>query len=241
MNPPAGQALEGEAAKQALGLSPMETMGALTVRLIHDLSNQLTVLAGNAQVLEMVRDNPERLTKVIERIKTSTTHAGELLDRFARFRQELRFRVAPQSTMACLRSVEALNPLGGQWLVAARGELTGQVALESRWIAFAIWQIALLGGAPNGQVTISEGGFPADWPSPAYVPARLREKRLLRLELAWTGPGPWLDEKEAVKPMNLPLATAYEVFKIIDGWAHYQFLPAGQHRFNAFLPVATTT
>ena len=44
----------------------METMGILTVRLIHDLSNQLTILAGNAQVLELVRNNPERLSKVID-------------------------------------------------------------------------------------------------------------------------------------------------------------------------------
>jgi signal transduction histidine kinase len=217
----------------------MEMMGALTVRLIHDLSNHLTILAGNAQVLELVRDNPERLAKVIERIKTSTTHAGELLDRFARLRQELRFRSAPQLLTGCLGELKNLNPLAAGWRVESGGGLEGRVALEPCWVAFAVWQVALLSGAPQGRVLLTEGDFPADWPSPAYVPSRLREKRLFRCELAWAGPGPWLTEKEAAKPMDLQLAIAYELFKIIDGWAHYQFLPGDQHRFNLFFPVAT--
>lgn len=239
MTTPSRQPLEGDGPTPAPGLSPMEMMGALTVRLIHDLSNQLTILAGNAQVLELVRDNPERLAKVAERIKTSATNVGELLDRFARFRQELRYRAGPHALAECVREIGALNPLKAGWKVEASPGLVESVALEPRWIAFAIWQIAQLGGAPQGRVTLTEGNFPADWPSPAYVPSRLREKRLFRCELVWTGPGPWLDEKEAAKPTDLHLATAYEIFKIVDGWGHYQFLPGEQHRFNLFFPVTT--
>lgn len=239
MSGPTGNPLEGDPRSNAPGLSPMEMMGALTVRLIHDLSNHLTILAGNAQVLEMVRDNPERLAKVVERIKTSATNAGELLDRFARLRQELRYRSTPHALADCLRELQNLNPLAAGWRVESGGGLEGRVALEPRWVAFAVWQVALLSGAPQGRVLLTAGDFPADWLSPAYVPARLREKRLFRCELTWSGPGPWLDEKEAAKPMDLQLATAYEVFKIIDGWAHYQFLPGDQHRFNLFLPLTT--
>lgn len=214
----------------------MEMMGALTVRLIHDLSNHLTILAGNAQVLELVRDNPERMAKVIERIKNSTTNAGELLDRFARLRQELRLRSDPRALTECAGEIAALNPLPGGWSVATGGELSGRVSLEPRWIAFAVWQVAGLCGAEQGRVELSEGNFPPDWTAPAHVPARLRERRLFRSELTWNGPGPWLQDQEAAKPMDLHLATAYEIFKLVDGWAHYQFLPSGQHRFNFFFP-----
>jgi hypothetical protein len=239
MTPLSSNPFEGEPRKPAPGLSPMETMGVLTVRLIHDLSNQLTILAGNAQVLELVRNNPERLSKVIDRIKTSSTNAGELIDRFARFRQEMRFRTTPHPLAECVRSLDTLNPLGGGWTTDVRGELTEQVSLEPRWVAFSIWQIALLCGSPRGHVTLTQGDFPADWPSPAYVPTRLKEKQLLRCELGWQGPGPWLEEKEAAKPTDLSLAAAYEIFKIVDGWSHYQFLPGEEHRFNLFIPLST--
>jgi hypothetical protein len=239
MNTPAGNPFEGKPRKHAAGLQPIEMMGVLMVRLIHDLSNQLTILAGNAQVLEMVRNHPERLGKVIERIKNSSANAGTLIDRFARFRQEMGLRARPHSLTECRRDLDTLNPQTGGWLVDARGDLAGEVALESRWVAFAVWQVAILCGAPRGQVTLSAGGFPADWPAPAYVPSRLREKKLFRCELAWSGPGPWMDDKEAAKPNDLALATAYEILKIVDGWAHYQFSADATHRYNLFFPLIT--
>lgn len=239
MSTPASQPFEGEPRKHAAGLPPMEMMGVLMVRLIHDLSNQLTILAGNAQVLEMVRNNPERLGKVIERIKNSSANAGTLIDRFARFRQEMRLRTVPNSLAECLRSLDTLNPLTGGWVVDVRGDLAGEVALESRWVAFAVWQVAILCGVPRGRVTLSAGDFPADWPAPAYVPSRLREKQLFRCELAWSRPGPWIDDTEAAKPNDLALATAYEILKIVDGWAHYQYSADAAHRFNLFFPLTT--
>jgi len=237
MTPPTQQPLAGAPSSPAPGLSPLEMMGALTVRLIHDLSNHLTILGGNAQVLGLIRDDPERLAKVIDRIKSATTNAGELLDRFARLRQELRVRSDPHPVTECAREIAALNPFADGWTVEPSGEPAGRVSLEPRWVAFAVWQVARLGGVAQGRVALTEGSFPADWPTPGHVPSRLREKRLFRCELAWAGPGPWLDEQEAAKPMDLQLATAYEIFKIIDGWAHYQFLPGDQHRFNLFFPL----
>lgn len=239
MNPPAGQPYESEPRPRAAGLQPLELLGVLMVRLIHDLSNQLTILAGNAQVLEMVRNHPERLGKVIERIKNASANAGTLIDRFARFRQEMGLRARPHSLAECRRDLDTLNPLTGGWTVNVRGDLAGEVALESRWVAFAVWQVAILCGAPRGQVVLSAGGFPADWPAPVYVPARLREKQLFRCELAWSGPGPWMDDKEVAKPTDLALATACEILKIVDGWAHYQFSADDTHRFNLFFPLTT--
>jgi hypothetical protein len=231
--------LDNQTVKHAPGLSPMEMMGVLMVRMIHDLSNQLTILAGNAQVLDMVRNNPERLAKVIDRIKTSSTNVGNLIERFARFRQDYRYRAAPHALKECVREVEALNPFSPGWTVELAGELNGQIALEPRWVAYAVWQVALLGGGGAGSLRVSAGGFPADWDAPAYVPSRLREQKVLQCELRWQGPGPWLEEKEAAKPSDLNLATAYEILKIIDGWAHYKFVPDEQHRFNLFFPLST--
>jgi len=207
---------DDEERKQAAGLTPMEIMGALTIRLIHDLTNHLTILAGNAQVLEMVRDNTQRLDKVIERIKASSTAAGELL-----------------------RDLATLNPMPGGWLARMPAEIDGRVALEPRWIAFAIWQVALRSEVSAGRVQLSVGDFPADWQGAGHVPSRLKEGPLLRCELSWESPGPWLDEREAVKPMDLHLAVVYELIKVVDGWVHYRFQPPDQHRFNLFVPLAS--
>lgn len=231
-------ALADPPATHAPGLSTMEMMGVLMVRLIHDLSNQLTILAGNAQVLDMVRNNPERLPKVIDRIRTSSTNAGTLIDRFARLRQDIRFRTNPQPLEICLEEVRATNPTHGRWTIETPEEFVGSIALEPRWLAFCVWQIALLSRAMDGHLVVSEGDFPEDWESPAYAPTRLREASLLRFEFRWQGPGPWLDEKETAKPTDLNLAMAYEVFKIVDGWPHYQFSPNDEHHFNLFLPLS---
>lgn len=239
MNFSSDRPLDTETVKHAPGLSPMEMMGVLMVRMIHDLSNQLTILAGNAQVLDLVRGDPERLAKVIDRLKTSSTNVGKLIEQFARFRQDYRYRAVPHALTECLQELEALNPFSSRWKVATVGEMSGQIALEPRWVAFAVWQVALLGGADTGSIQISAGKFPADWDAPAYVPSRLRQHELLQCELRWSGPGPWLEEKEAAKPSDLNLATAYEILKIIDGWAHYKFVPDEQHRFNLFFPLST--
>lgn len=223
--------------KRASGLHSMEIMGSLTVRLIHDLTNHLTILAGNAQVLEMVKNNPERLQKVLDRIRTSSAAAGELLDRFAKFRHQLNFKSAPCSPEDCLRDIDTLNPLSPGWVVMPEGQLTGRLEMESRWLAFCIWQAALMTRAPKGSVHLSQGPFPADWKAPGHVPLTIRQEHLLRCELRWRSPDLWLDEKQAAKPADLNLATVYELVKLVDGWVHYQPLPGGtDHRFNVFVP-----
>jgi len=230
-------AMRDDDKQSAPGLGSMEIMGALTVRLIHDLTNHFTILSGNAQVLEMVRDNPERLPKVLERIKHSTEVATDLVNRFSEFRQQLVFRTEPHLLTECERELAALNPTGGRWTATTAGELEGELALEPRWIAFAVWQTALQSGAGNGVARLSSGEFPPDWQGLGHVPDRLKSRPLFRCELEWEGPGPWLDEKEAVKPMNLHLAVVYELVKVVDGWVHYQFLPENRHQFNFFIPL----
>jgi hypothetical protein len=231
------RAMNDNKSKRAAGMQSMEIMGALTVRLIHDLTNHLTILTGNAQVLEMVQNNPERLKKVIERIRHSSEAAGELIDRFAKFRHQLNFKSAPTTTDDCLRDLDTLNPLSGGWIVHPLGEMTGRIEMESRWLAFAVWETAILSRSPKGKLQLSQGGFPEDWNAPGHVPMRLRQERLFRCELVWQSPEPWLDEKEATKPTELNLATVHELIKLVDGWVHYQFLPAGEHRFNIFIPL----
>lgn len=218
-------------------MQSMEIMGALTVRMIHDLTNHLTILTGNAQVLEMVQNNPERMKKVISRIQTSAEAAGELLDRFSKFRHQLNFKSTPASLDDCLRDLDTLNPMSGNWIVDAANDLSGRIEMESRWLAFAIWESAILSRCTHGKVTLSCGGFPEDWNAPGHVPMQMRQERLLRCELVWRTSDAWLDEKEAVKPTDLNLATVHELIKLVNGWVHYRFLPAGEHRLNIFVPV----
>lgn len=227
--------------KRANGMQPMEIMGALTVRLIHDLTNQLTILTGNAQVLEMVQNDPERLKKVIERIRHSSEAAGELIDRFAKFRQQLDFKSSHSSAKDCVRELNRLNPMPGTWGVDAPDDLPGQIELESRFLAFAVWESATLSRCAHGTVTLSAGPFPNDWNAPGHVPMQMREWSMLRCELVWKSSEPWLSEKEAIKPSDLNLATVYELAKMVNGWTHYRFLPEGGHRFNLFIPLASST
>jgi hypothetical protein len=220
-------------------MQPLEIMGALTVRLIHDLTNHLTVLAGNAEVMEMVQNNPERLKKVVERIRHASDAAGELIDRFAKFRHQLSFKPAPVSINDCLRDLESLNPLSGGWTVQPVGEMTGRIEMESRCLAFAVWETAILTNSPKGRVNLSPGPFPEDWNAPGHVPMQIRGEHLLRCEVTWQSPEPWLDEKDSIKPSELDQATIYELIKMVEGWVHYQFLPAGEHRFNMFIPLVS--
>ena len=145
--------------KRAAGMQPMEIMGALTVRLIHDLTNHLTILAGNAQVLEMVQNNPERLKKVIGRIRASSEAAGDLLDRFSKFRQQLDLGSAPFSLSDCMRDLERLNPMAGNWILRAKDELPGQIDLESRWrLGRGLPEMLRLVGA-KGSMGYERGGI----------------------------------------------------------------------------------
>ena len=72
--------------RRAAGMQPLEIMGALTVRLIHDLTNHLTVLAGNAQVMEMVQK--QSINEVIDENEVKMYSENEIKSRIDALIQE---------------------------------------------------------------------------------------------------------------------------------------------------------
>lgn len=219
------------------GLEPMEVLGSLMSRMLHDLSNQLTILGGNAQLLELVANNPAKLVQVTDRIKKSADAAGKLLDDYARFRQSFTFPLDRTPVTELVDGLRQANPLPDDWVVLPTGDGEREVRMEARWLAYLVWQSALLGGGRSGEVVVSAGPFPADWRHAGHVPGDLKTRELLRVVLSWESETPWMSAEEATKPVELFAASVYEIAKLFSGWLHYQHSPDLQNRFTLFFPA----
>src|ERR1043165_1157495 len=60
-------------------LSALEISGAICARVVHDLSNLVSGIIGNAEYAENSGANPENLKKAIHAISLSANSAGKLL------------------------------------------------------------------------------------------------------------------------------------------------------------------
>lgn len=232
-------------------VSTIEMSGVLASRMIHELTNHLTVIAGNLQVVEMVPDDPELAARALGSVRQASMALGEVVDRYASFRRQLR-----NDSLGCDASdfstmvkqgpgPEPFDEPGQgasrdwwkEWDVIAPASMKGWLPIEARWINYAIWRAAGLSQAPRGQIRFFPPGSNPDLGGLSTLISGNRFGDFLHIAICWAGDKSALDHQELHKPSSLALAVVIGLVRWVEGQVGVVFLPPDENRLWISLPI----
>ncbi len=225
--------------------------GVLVSRMIHELTNHLTVVAGNLQVVEMAPEDPDLVRKALESVRLASVGMTEVVERYAGFRRQLR-----NDSLGCDPSDFANLVMKGpppepfqatgqnagsewwaDWKVTAPTPMQGWLPIEARWINHAIWRVAALSGSPSGEIRFFPPGSNPDLQGVSTLTTGNRLGNFLHISISWKGDKSSLDRQELHKPSTLALAVVIGLVRWVDGQVGVVFLPPDENRFWIFLPM----
>jgi len=227
------------------GLSDLEKSGVLMTRMLHELNNHLSILAGHLQIIQLGKRDPDSLAKSWQELKTASDTIGDIVERYVGFRRRVHNEAGFCSLEDLITAVqegagEIVPPdgkSGWNWKVNAPHERAGRLQVEPRWVRFAVWETALLSQAHEGQITIFAPGSAMDTRGlkPAFTAAPQTE--YLRLLVSWASEKPAYTEEELFRPPVMSLAVVIGIVRWAQGLVSYTFLPPNQSRFWISLPI----
>ena len=217
--------------------STLERQGALIRQLIHDLTNHITVVAGNAQVSMDLAEGNEALAHALQAIGKSCALANELLTRHERYLHQLTNDAAPCPVSEVAEAIRKSNPNPERWPVTMAGTLPDHVAVQPRWLAFAVWQLVQETRAQCGDVQLLEAKPAAPLLRPPMDSAKAKS---FQIQVRWKGREPMLAETEVHKPKNLSLAMIFGLVRWLKGTHLYRFTPPDQNCCFLSIPVQET-
>src|ERR1700728_3863221 len=123
-------------------LSSLEISGAICGRVIHDLSNLVSGIMGNAEYAQRADADPASLQKALQAISLSANNAGKLLGQCLPLQQLVRRDAFPYEAAEQAADLAEAASLSPGWRVNAPPKLSGQISVQSSWLTAAVWQIA---------------------------------------------------------------------------------------------------
>jgi len=225
------------------GLMGLEKSGVLMNRMLHELTNSLSVLAGHVQLLEALPPDPDRWQDSLRSIKWASDAMGEMVERYAEFKRRLGPEPASftmEDLATALRQGPAANPAPAgdwrqAWEVIAPECAAVSFRFEPRWIRFAAWEVVRLCRANSGRIELWPPGksFDSRGLKGGLNPARSGNAHLA---IRWKSERPALAEDDLFKPPSLDLALVVGIVRWAGGQTSYGFLPPDENRFWMALP-----
>ncbi|HVR35054.1 MAG TPA: hypothetical protein VMS21_04310, partial [Methylomirabilota bacterium] len=167
------------------GLNPLERCGALMSRLLHELTNRITVIAGNAQLVEVCADDPARQSEALQTLIQEADHTGALLDQFAALRREIGTDLPAIPLEQIQRALGAALPAG--WRLEPWDTPAGGLRFPLSWVSFCARAIATGSGAVEGTLRLSVIPLPAGPQWFGMAPPHVASPRLFSMEFSYSG------------------------------------------------------
>jgi hypothetical protein len=153
-------------------LNSLELLGALSARLAHALSNQLSIVTGNVCVAHEIKDEPDKLAAALKSALHGADQAGKLLSRFV----DLRRSIAINTPITPLTEVlEILSSWCREhdWRLDGALMVSNQaIQLPSSWLIFIVDAISRKRPTGTIRTSVSRHSFqlvivtpekPIDW------------------------------------------------------------------------------
>lgn len=227
------------------GITELEKSGVLTSRMLHELANCLSVLAGNVRLAEPGKGDPNKLASALVSVKWASDAMGEIVERYGGFRRQLQNSAAPcalAELIACTRSeVAALagkfaTP-GWNWSVTPPANMEAQLRLEPRWIGAAVREIVQLSRSQTGELLFYRSGTSFDSRGLRFNRGLSSSREQLHLLIRWQHPTPTISDTDLHKPPTINLAVAIGILRWVLGQVNSAFLPPEENRFWITLPL----
>jgi hypothetical protein len=222
---------------QTSPLSELEIAGAICALVIHDLSNHLSGILGNAEYATHVMNDPERLQKAIQGISQAGHLAGKLLEQCLPLQRRVTTSSFPCETGEQAELIAETRALAPGWRVVNPGGFTGSIRVQPRWFAAAVWQIVRETEAQQGEVEFACGPavFPVAWRGAAKNPGR--PPALFQITLRYRAGQMLLPADGPISPDRPGLLAAHELIRLVKGQIHCRLLPPGRQEISVLIPL----
>ena len=218
-------------------LSSLEISGAICGRVIHDLSNLISGILGNAEYAQNPDADPAIRQKALEAISLSANNAGKLLGQCLPLGQLVSSDAFPYEAAEQAADIAEAACLAPGWRVNPPGELTGQINVQSMWLTSAVWQIARATESSGGELEFVCGPaiFPVVWSGPN--PNIDQPAQLFQINLRYRGNEQLIPNGSPVSPERFGLLAAQEIVRRFKGQIHSRPKPPGRQEITILLPL----
>jgi hypothetical protein len=213
----------------SLELGGCERLGILMPRLLHDLGNCLTVIAGNTHLARRAA-SPEAQARALAALNDVGERAGEQLQRFNRIARAAQNRPETAAFAEAIQAIEAARFGWTEWTLGVQSVAPGRVAGPARWHAFAVWELVRLSGARRGTIGIQTCPLEPDQAAAWSLPGGMAGRPGLRIELHWESVGRWIPAEEGHRPTAMERLLVFELYRWLGGAARYLWVPPGTSR-----------
>ena len=219
-------------------LSALEMSGAICARVIHDLSNLVSGIVGNAEYAQNPEVDPASLRKSIEAISISAHAAGKLLGQCLPLQMLVVNETFPFDTSELALIIAESAGLAPGWRVLEPTPLAGQVRVQPRWLAAALWQMAREADTPHGEVEFASGPavFPVVWHGPGAMARGPVD--LFQITLRYKADQALFSKDGPANPERFGLLAAYELIRRFKGQVHARPKPPGRQEITVLIPLA---
>jgi hypothetical protein len=133
---------------------PLEQLGALSSLLVHELSNHLCVIAGNATFAQLSLNDPKQLATAVEAIVKASEVATRVLARCGDLRRTAADQLPPGEAAEVVNLLREVRAQHSGWSLEVPEDLTGALRVPSVWVAFAAEQVLLEAGVERGALRV---------------------------------------------------------------------------------------
>lgn len=219
-------------------LSALEVTGAICSRVVHDLSNLLSGIVGNAEYAQNPEVTPAEMQKAVQAISVSANAAGKLLGQCLPLQLLVSREAFPFDTSELALIIAEAAGLAPGWRVAEPAPLTGQVRVQPRWLSAAVWQIAREAEANSGELEFACGPavFPVVWHGPGA--SATRQPDLFQITLRYRSDHPLFTKDGPANPDRFGLLAAYELIRRFKGQIHSRLKPPGRQEISVLIPLS---
>ena len=215
---------------------PLELMAALSSLLVHDFSNHLSIISGNAQFAQLVIDDPERVGTALKAILQAGEMAAELLKQCGDLRRSLKGGFTEGEIPELRNLLLRCQDSSAGWTFDVPSTLAGRIALPSHWVALAAREMIRETAAPTGSVTVARIERPThSAKSRAAASESFTDMVEIRIAYAAANPFPFATIRS--KCANLPLLAAYELIINVGGWADFERRSGNQQQPALYVPI----
>ena len=219
-------------------LSSLEISGAICARVIHDLTNLLSGILGNAEYAQSADANPANLQKALQAITVSANSAGKLLGQCLPLQHIISRASFPYPAAELAADIAEAACLAPSWHVNAPPPLTGEVSVQPRWLVAAIWQLARESEASSGEINFVCGPavFPVVWSGGNL---NGQPKQLFQIVLSYRSDHQLLQNGAPISPEKFALLASHEIIRRCKGQIHSRPKPPGRQEISVLIPVTS--
>jgi hypothetical protein len=218
-------------------LSSLEISGAICARVIHDLTNLLSGIMGNAEYAQRADADPANLQKALQAITLSANSAGKLLGQCLPLQHLVSRASVPYPIAELAVDLAEAACLAPGWSVNAPPALDGEVSVQPRWLTAAIWQLAREADVTSGEINFLCGPavFPVVWSGSNLSGTQPRQ--LFQVTLSYRSDHQLLTNGAPISPERFGLLAAFEIIRRSKGQIHSRPKPPGRQEISVLIPL----